>query len=205
MSHDYGKSKNRKKPAKKNQRVNQRVQVPGWILFGSGVAFAFFAQFLFHVATVKPDKSGKNNHAVNVQEKPEPKKPTINFYNQLKNMDVPVPSGSNKNQGKAVTGNNKPDNTTVTESRSATTSDNKSKSDFNQMLQAGSYKTHADADEQRAALSLLGMKTSIEVKPNVDGTTYYRVIIGPFSSAIELEKARSILNRNNVPTITVRR
>ena len=196
MSHDYGKSK-KKKPSKKNTK-NSNPPLPAWVLFGSGVVFTLFAQLLFHFATSDTKVNTTPEKSAITKQEDTPKKPTINFYNQLKKMEVKVPA----NQQEArpivpVTGETK---------KSSTNNNTAEKSaPYNYVLQAGSYRSTADADEQRASLSLLGLKSSIEVKPNTGGTNYYRVMVGPFTSASELDKARTTLKNNNTPSITVKR
>ncbi len=208
MSYDYGKDKNKKKPAKKNQKTSGRPAIPGWVMFFSGVAFTLFGQFLFHLTQVDAPAQTTNpeNPVVNAEE-PTHTKPTINFYNQLKTMEVKIPG----NETRAPETTAQPAAESTTQSVTDTTANvDASKTEkpaiaVNQFLQAGSYKSAADADEQRAALSLLGVKSSTETKANADGSTYYRVMVGPFTSATDLEKARSTLNNNNVPTITIKR
>lgn len=210
MAHDYGKEKNRKKPAKKNQRVSQRMQVPGWILFGSGVAFTLFAQFLLHLATVDPETpAAVAENPATTDGKPAAKKPTINFYNQLKDMEVAVPGEETATAViEPVTGEKhqaSPTDASQPPTTAIAPAAETAKPLYSQVLQAGSYKNKADADEQRAALTLLGLKATITSKTNADGITYHRVMVGPFGSATELEKARNTLSTNNVPTITVKR
>jgi cell division protein FtsN len=196
MSHDYGKAKN-KKPTKKNTK-NSKQPLPAWVLFGSGVVFTLFAQLLFHFATSDTQVNTTPEKAAITKQEDAPKKPTINFYNQLKKMEVKVPA--NQEEVKAIV-------PVTGETKEITTDSNiaEKPAPYNYVLQAGSYRSTADADEQRASLSMLGLKSSIEVKANSDGTNYYRVMVGPFTSASELDKARTTLKNNNTPSITVKR
>lgn len=206
MSYDYG--KNKKKPAaKKNHKTSSRQPLSGWVLFFSGVAFTLFGQFLFHLTQV--DTPAQTSHPENTATGQEPahKKPTINFYNQLKTMEVKVPA----NDAKKPDITNQPAVESTTQAISeTTTSPGNSKIEKavavpQQFLQAGSFKSREDADQHRAELLLLGVTASIETKNNADGTSLYRVIIGPFTSATELSKARSTLLSNNIPTLTIKR
>lgn len=204
MSHDYGKDKNKKKPARRNQKNSGRQPLPGWVWFFSGVAVTLFAQLLVHLATVDAPAPAIATNTNAAGAEPAHKKPTINFYNQLKTMEVKVPGEETAPAPiQPVTGEKK--ETAETTTATAKTPDAPAKPAYSYALQAGSYKTAADADEQRAALSLLGVKANIETKANADGKTYYRLMVGPFTSATELEKARATLSNNSVPSITVKR
>jgi cell division protein FtsN len=208
MSYDYAKDKNKKKPVKKNQKSSGRQPIPGWIMFFSGVAFTVFAQFLFHLTQVDtPAQTTNPENSVAGMEEPAHKKPTINFYNQLKTMEVKVPGDESETPETSVQPAAESVTQAATDATAKTDAVNTEKTEatVKQFLQAGSYKSAADADTQRAALSLLGVKSGTETKTNADGITYYRVMVGPFTSATELEKARSTLNSNNVPTMTVKR
>lgn len=196
MSHDYGKSKS-KRTTKKNTK-NTKQALPAWVLFVSGIVFTLLVQLAFHLIT--SDKKVNTTPEKDAQAQPEhaAKKPTINFYNQLKKMEVKVPSAEQDVKPIVpVTGDKKEPSPELKVAEKP--------APYNYVLQAGSFRSTADADEQRASLSMLGLKSSIEVKANTDGTHFYRVIVGPFTSASELDKARTTLKNNNTPSITIKR
>jgi cell division protein FtsN len=204
MSHDYG--KNKKKPVKRNQKSSQRASLPGWVFFFSGVAFTLFAQLLIKLAlTDAPVATTANQPNTVVTTEPAVRKPAINFYNQLKTMEVKVPlENTSKPVINPVTGKQSSTAATST-SPGKTAATEPAKTSFRQALQVGSYKTQEDAESQRAKLSLLGIKSTVEVKPNPAGGNYYRVITSTYTSAIELDKARNALKAQGMASITVKR
>lgn len=71
------------------------------------------------------------------------------------------------------------------------------------VLQAGSFKDPIDADERRATLILLGLDVGIrEVK--LTGDTWHRVIVGPFDSKLELNRAQDKLAQAEVSSIPLK-
>jgi cell division protein FtsN len=62
-------------------------------------------------------------------------------------------------------------------------------------LQVGSFPTTNDADLRRAELLLLGLSPSVE-KKQIDQTTWHRIMLGPFESEVELNRAQALLAAN---------
>lgn len=187
MSHDFkSRAGNKKKPAKnsKNNRITPIPgRIPGWLYFISGVAITLFVQLLYHLAMVETPAPAQPVTAttpdtVKAKPAPKPKEPVYDFYNNLKTMEVKVPNEVVKQR---------------------------EQDDYNYALQAGSFRSMNDAEQQRAEISLLGLKANIESSKGSNGSTWYRVVVGPFTSRSNLNKARSILINNGMPTLLVKR
>lgn len=206
MSRDYGKTK--KAPAKRNHKNKSGGTIPGWVLFFSGVAVTLFAQLFFKLATTDSATAPTSTHnkpaSTLSSSKPEARKPAITFHNTLKNMEVDVDSDDKTPVTQPATGVT-PKPATTTEAEKAKIAEEKPAAKYNYYLQAGSFKTEQDAEEHRAKLSMLGIRTQLEVKKNSDGNNYYRIVTPTFTSASELEKARKMLNDAKVPSITLKR
>jgi hypothetical protein len=71
------------------------------------------------------------------------------------------------------------------------------------VLQAGSFKDPIDADERRATLILLGLDVGIR-KVKVTGDTWHRVMVGPFDSKLELNRAQDKLAQAQVSSIPLK-
>nr|WP_246386788.1 SPOR domain-containing protein [Litorivivens lipolytica] len=71
-------------------------------------------------------------------------------------------------------------------------------------MQAGSFKTNADADRRRAELLLLGLEAKIEAV-EANGDTWHRVYVGPFTSRSKLSKARTTLISEGIETLLLKR
>lgn len=69
-------------------------------------------------------------------------------------------------------------------------------------LQAGAYRTSEDADNMKAKLSLLGLEARLSTVER-DGTTLYRVRVGPYNQADDLNRARQRLTENGIQPVVV--
>lgn len=64
-------------------------------------------------------------------------------------------------------------------------------------LQAGSFDSQGDAENLKGKLAFLGLETSVK-HADVAGKVKYRVFVGPFQSADELNKAKAVLAQNGI-------
>ncbi len=71
-------------------------------------------------------------------------------------------------------------------------------------LQAGAFQKAADADNLKAKLALMGLETSV-LEANVpDKGTMYRVRVGPFRKADEMNRARNQLSQGGIQASLVK-
>jgi cell division protein FtsN len=105
------------------------------------------------------------------------------FYDQLPKFEVVVPE-----KDKDV----RPDARAVPETRRGT-----------YVLQAGSYKSFADADRVRAQLALQGVESKVQ-RVSVDNDTWHRIRIGPISNLDELNRLRERLRKADVDALVIR-
>lgn len=71
------------------------------------------------------------------------------------------------------------------------------------LLQAGAYRAPDEADSMRARLALLGLDAKVyPVEQN--GTTLYRVRMGPYGQIDEVNKTRKLLADNQIEAQVVR-
>jgi cell division protein FtsN len=146
-----------------------------WVI-GSFVSFAFII-FLYYLATLMPDALNPESDNGNLA-------PHFTFYNDLPNRQVTQARHAPEKPPQAYP-NSVYNNTNVTTPQEI-------------ILQAGSYKLWQDADQRKAELALLGLESRVnKVKLN-DGTTWYRVELGPFPTTEALNHARSMLTINGV-------
>ncbi len=71
------------------------------------------------------------------------------------------------------------------------------------VLQAGSFRSPADADNLRAELILLGMEVFIKTV-DMDGQTWHRVLVGPIDTTLELNRNRNALAEASIEALTLR-
>jgi cell division protein FtsN len=202
MARDY-------KPRGATQRRRRKRQSPpGWLWLIAGLAIGLFVAFLFYLQQ-KPDAPAQAAVAVPPQDSqtievpakgqdarevrkpaakvvppPPPAKPRFDFYTILPEMEVPVPE--DEITGKAREG--------VPQVEAPGT----------YLLQAGSFRTHEQADQLKAKLALLGLQAEIQTVTINNQETWHRVRVGPFTELDALNTARARLKENNLDAILLR-
>ncbi|MGA8863815.1 MAG: SPOR domain-containing protein [Gallionella sp.] len=73
-----------------------------------------------------------------------------------------------------------------------------------QILQAGSFPNANDAENLKAKLALLGVEASIQSATIKDKGVWYRVRVGPYKNAEDMNKARGFLKQNGVDSTPMR-
>lgn len=190
-----------RKGASRNSKPAARKSgggVPGWLWLLLGLAFGLFAAFLWHlwelreegqkkdsagiaeIAPATPDakkeKAAANTPASAANGKGE--EPRFDFYTLLPNQE-------------AMAGK-KPDVPTAANSGSVAPVSS-------YILQAGSFKSEAEADKRRASILMLGLPVKVQKVPGSE--TWYRVLVGPFEGKEAAQQARSNLKASGVDTL----
>lgn len=62
-------------------------------------------------------------------------------------------------------------------------------SDFDYIVQTGSFRTQADAERQRAQIAFQGLRAHVKQIDLDNGKTWYRVNVGPFTSRSQMNSA----------------
>lgn len=71
------------------------------------------------------------------------------------------------------------------------------------ILQAGSFRNHADADRVRALIAMQGVESRIQ-KVTIDKDTWHRVRVGPITNLQKLEETRSKLRQAQIDALVIR-
>jgi cell division protein FtsN len=205
MAKDYKRRAPAKKPAPK-------PGMPGWAWLVVGLSIGLFAGFLFYLSkrpmpaptaialpTPPAHTAGKivqpkvTGPAAPAEQKPA--KPKFDFYTLLPELEVVVPKGNytvtkpGQKGGAAASTTNTPPTPIETPGT--------------YMLQAGSFRTYAQADRMKATLALLGVVGNIQqVKVNSD--TWNRVQIGPFKDLKQLNTVRDELQKHQIDTLVLK-
>jgi cell division protein FtsN len=74
---------------------------------------------------------------------------------------------------------------------------------FDYLVQAGAYRTSADADAQKAKLAMLGLDAKVSERDQA-GRVVYRVRMGPFNDKNAAERIRTQLESNGIENTLVR-
>ena len=70
-------------------------------------------------------------------------------------------------------------------------------------LQAASFRHRDDADAMRARLLLEGMQVAVNPVPRPAGGTWHRVLVGPFETKRDMQRALSQLRTKDIPAMPV--
>jgi cell division protein FtsN len=73
-----------------------------------------------------------------------------------------------------------------------------------QILQAGSFSNVGEAENLKAKLALLGVEANIQSASIPDKGVWYRVRVGPYKNADEMNHARSFMKQNGVDSTPMR-
>ncbi|MBY0576739.1 MAG: SPOR domain-containing protein [Gallionellaceae bacterium] len=84
------------------------------------------------------------------------------------------------------------------------TTENKPAANEPQFLQAGSFSNADDAEKLKAKLAMLGIEASTHAATLPDKGVWYRVRLGPYKNADELNQARALLKQNGVDATPTR-
>lgn len=98
----------------------------------------------------------------------------------------------------------KHDPVAVEPANKATSSNNKAADSVAQVLQAGSFSNVDDAEKLKAKLAMFGSEASIQTAAIPDKGVWYRVRLGPYKNAEELNRARVFLKQNGVDSTPMR-
>ncbi len=121
-------------------------------------------------------------------QKPLETKPKYDFYSVLPEMEVVIPDAEIKAQAQQPATPN-PATDAAGPPRL--------------FLQAGSFRGNADAEAMKAKLALFGQRASV-VSVTINDTTWYRVRVGPYADARELDEAKRTLEANGIAAIALR-
>ena len=173
--------------------------IPAWfwllggILIGLGMAgFLVFKGYLPQVTqhtpstdstAITPGGEALLDEDSGQQSKPE--KPRFDFFTVLPEMEVVVPAQELSRKAEPEIGA-VPSNVLD-----------------NYILQAGSFRKAADAEQRKAQLALLGAIAAIHTV-TVNGETWHRVRIGPIEGARKADDMRLLLDDNNIDTLVLK-
>lgn len=187
----------KKKGASRNTRASSGKGVPGWLWLMLGLALGIFCAFLWHLWELKQDGGKRPAQTAATEavpaspkkkpaEKPAPasdaEEPRFEFYTLLPNQEVMPGKGSTP----------------------ARTAPKASGGEAAYVLQAGSFKSEAEADKRRAAILLMGLPVKIVKVPVKPGEAWYRVVVGPFDGKASAQSAQTNLRSNGVEALVIK-
>ncbi len=181
MTQDFAKKRPSKESTRDSPSSATRARSFSFATFVTGFLLGAFITFLLGLYYLKPAEDIAVTDGEKPRAEPQLKDDDMQweFYEIFPKSVVPVVEEYTKTGEKVVVDNSR------------------------WILQAGSFKTAIDADERRATLILMGLDVSIrEVK--VEGAIWHRIIVGPFDSLLERNRAQNKLAQAEISSIPMK-
>lgn len=167
--------------------------MPGWLWLLVGIALGFAGAAGYYITrptadpraaaeTADKDKpNGKKRIAI-----PPKEASRFTFYELLPNYEVPIPKEALGSKPVPAPDGNAPATSTG-----------------RYLIQVGSFKDRAEAEQQKANLALLGIESRIE-KVTIDNSqTWYRVRVGPEKDQRRVENILARLEENDIKALVM--
>lgn len=187
-------SASKTKPAGASRKKSAKKPRPGWLTLSYGlvlgVGVMMFINYLSSpdeaTSSQKSDKTAVPENAVPILLDPgwaevENTAKHYGFYETLPGAKVEIPDSEIKERQAKIA----------------------PQADIDYILQAGSFRAFREADSVKAQLALLSIESTVE--PVVSkGVEWYRVRIGPFSNARDMNRVRNRVQRNKIETLVIK-
>lgn len=178
-------------PRDYKHRNKKKQPTPGWVWGLGGLALGLVVALWVHLQdrrNVRPSEPVANTTAIpssaRADESLADEKPRFDFYELLPKFEVVIPeTESEVSKGGAET--------TPLSTQGI------------YVLQAGSFRSFADADRMKAQLALQGLQSQIQ-KVTVDDKRWHRVRLGPYTDLQELEQTRTQLRQTDIEFLVLR-
>ncbi len=173
MSHDYAKRGRKRKKRTKHLPVRPRSVL--FIVLVLALVIGFFVYRVNSASHLKTDTLVVDQQIVDqpaedTSPPSERVKPKFDFYTLLPQRTVTVPEPTVDAEEKAVI----------------------------YTLQTASFKRREDADRQCQQLEALGLNAQVDLAQQANGSLWYRVYVGPFTSRSVLATTRSLLAEHGI-------
>ena len=181
MSRDYKHRTSRN--TESSSREQTTVPVWRWLL-----VFLVLGGFVASLLWLKSKVSSTIPNAVVSKPKKQPLK--YEFYNVLPEREVIIPEYQIETQKRL-------------ERQRVKQSSGKPQASEQYMIQAGAFEIYREADKRKAQLILMGQNAYLE-KAIMDGKTWHRVKIGPFSSLNKADSVRKLLAEESIQSVIMK-
>lgn len=187
----------------KNQaKRNGSRGIPGWVWLLGGLAGGVVIAAVLLVRNggdvkqllPKPDPEARAPAAADepvAQDAPEPRKPKYDFYDVLREREVVIPDAELNAQAQAEAA--APADAPVPANADS----------VRYLIQAGAFRSAADAEALKARIALTGEVARVE-SAQTDAGTIYRVRLGPYPNAGALAKAKQALGSHGIEALAIR-
>ena len=189
-------AKNKRRPAAKSKA---RQGMPGWVMLlaGLSIGVAFAAGIYIYYKPLNDDQKAEENIPPAAHQKkadktkdkrglPPKEENRFAFYEMLPNYEVVIQYEDEKKKPASSQTPKKVDEPGL------------------YIVQAGSFKSYADADKRKAKMAFLGVESEIEKVTIDSGTTWYRVRVGPEKDLSKLNGILKTLRDNGIESLLMR-
>lgn len=199
---------------KQASRGSQRAPLPFWVwllmgvVLGAGLASYFILREGLAVRGPQPNPQAQaapegDKPLVELaagdsraQNEADAKKPRYDFYSVLPEMEVVIPDAELEAQSQQPAAASTPPAAGTPPAATPAPAQRL-------FLQVASFGNSGDAEAVKARLALLGVQAQV-VPVTINGGTWHRVRVGPYSDARALEAAKRELAANNFEAIALR-
>ena len=214
-------------PAKAQAKPKQETSskpAPVWVWLVVGVIIGLFIAFLTYLVTNKPNSETGQATSREQPKQTQPKttppptkessatkettEPRFTFYTDLQKMTVEIPEeelqrlkGDSDQNTTPQAHNNDQANKTIESKQTSTTPTLRGPA---YILQAGSFKSHRDADRLKAKLAFMGVEANIQAVSVNSSDRWYRVRIGPFANQKQANATKQKLKQKSIPAIVLK-
>lgn len=169
-----------------------------WLLAGIVIGAALSGLTIYQrwVPLLRPSDQPQANPQAQPAQSQEPaladeaskpaEKPKYDFYSVLPEMETVIPETEIQAQAQAQ----------PADARTQAATERL-------FLQAGSFQSQGEAEQMKARLALSGERAQI-TSVNVNGRDWFRVRVGPYANARELEQAKQALGASGINAIALR-
>ncbi len=198
------------------QRKKSSGSAPGWLWMAGGFLPGMFLAVLVHLHHTQQDSMGTVERSASSPSRDDghggDHRPRFEFYKLLSEMEVVVPDEPPEprrrpQQETAAIEPTEPTRPIRPEAAPVPDAPSSGRDDgdiVQYVVQAGSFRSHGDADRLKARLALMGVEAEIQSVTIDGGGTWHRVRIGPLSDRSRVDRVRQRLEAEQVDSILLR-
>lgn len=196
-----------RRPAKSKQGMSPLA------LIVIGVLIGLFLGFLFYLAALQKNApaddvvaqatSSQKQTGKKAETKKESNLPKFDFYAVLPQMEVVLPRSEEPQAKPAASKPAQISKTPQTPKVEVVEPKPKAEAQGVFLLQAGSFRDKSSAEQLRAEFILQGFDASVQPGILASGDTWYRVMIGPYTSESSMRQAQNRLSSLKVETLAI--
>lgn len=206
---------NRKTSGARRKPQPRKGSSPGappwvWVLLGllPGLVIAYLVHDHHQTDSALTTGGGPSGGSPATGTNTEGERPRFEFYELLSEMEVVVPDEADRDTDapeQAPSAPQRADAGSDAGEDAPAPQPSAADNDAGQyMVQAGSFRSHEDADRLKARLALMGVQATIQSVEVEGGETWHRVRIGPFADRGRVETLRGRLRDEEVDSILLR-